>query len=260
VENLTPNEDGFPGLQEPFVPPTINLHIILDVSPSMVERWPQTLSGLNEYMYSLRKDQKDNNQDYQVTMTTFSDHVEKIYDRVVLDKLPTFSSQNLSPYGSGTALYRAIHETLTPINETGPVLVVIITDGEDNSSTRTDQDLADKLIADRQKLGNYTYAYLGVAKEAWGNTVRMARSANLFRGASSNNMDAAAYTAAVFDASSKGLAGSTLRYSRAMRSNAVRHAPQASMNVSKFFDDTPDETPESPATAISNAQGWESGK
>ena len=254
------NEDGFPGLQEEFVPPTINLHVILDVSPSMVDRWPQTLSGLNEYMYSLRKDQQDNNQDYEVSMTAFSSSAEKIYDRVVLDKIPTFSSKNLSPYGSGTALYKAIHETLTPIDKTGPVLVVIITDGEDNQSTRTDQDLADKVLADRQALGNYTYAYLGVAKEAWGNTARLARSGmSLFR--SSNNMLDSAYTAAVYDASSKGLAGSTLRYSRAMRSNAVRHAPQASMNVSKFFDETPDETPaDSPATAISNAQGWESGK
>ena len=256
------NEDGFPGLQEEFVPPTINLHVILDVSPSMVERWPQTLSGLNEYIYSLRQDQKDNNQDYEVSMTTFSDHVEKIYDRVVLDKLPTFSSKNLKPYGSGTALYRAIHETVTPIDKTGPVLVVIITDGEDNCSTRIDQDVADKVLADRQKLGNYTYAYLGVAKEAWGNTVRLSRSS--FLGATSRNMAASDYSAAVFDGSSKGLAGSTLRYSRAMRSSAMSHAPQASMNVAKFFDDntdTPEETPvDSPATAISNAKGWESGK
>lgn len=257
-----PNEDGFPGLQEPFVPPTINLHIILDVSPSMEERWPQTLSGLNEYMYSLRKDQQDNNQDYQVTMTTFSNQVEKIYDRVVLDKLPTFSSKNLSPYGSGTALYKAIHQTLTPIDVTGPVLVVIITDGEDNQSTMTDQETADKVLTERQKLGNYTFAYLGVAKEAWGNVARF-RSAQSFLGATSRNITAAAYDSSLYDASAKGLAGSTLRYSRAMRSNAVRHAPQASMNVSKFFDDTPNpDNPvdSSPACATSNADGWQTGK
>lgn len=251
--------DGFPGLQEPFVAPTINLLMILDVSPSMEDRWPQTISGLNEYFASLRKDQKDNEQDYKVTIVTFSNRVETIYDGVVLDKIPTFTEKNLSPYGSGTALYKAIVETLTPVNETGPVLVVIVTDGEDNSSTRDHQDTALKLIDDRQKLGNYTYAYLGVAKEAWGTTARV----SAFRGASSNNVSADANLMSLYAASdSKSLTGSTLRYSRAMRSASMTNhsagAPVVSMNVSKFFDDTEGDVTSdesSPACATSNATG-----
>lgn len=257
------NEDGFPGLQEPFVAPTINLSIILDVSPSMEERWSQTLSGINEYLGSLRKDQQENEQDYKVTMITFSNRVDKIYDNVVLDALPTFTEKNLRPTGSGTALYKAIHETITPISETGPVLIVIITDGEDNQSSSTDQHLADTVLTERQKLGNYTYAYLGVAKEAWGNAARLHTAGAMLRG-SSVNMNSRDYSASIYDSSSKGLAGSTVRYSKMMRHNeAARRVgvSSVSMSVTNFFDENAD-APAVTATKIpdSDIPGWQTGK
>lgn len=224
------NEDGLPGLQEAFVPPTIHLHLILDVSPSMHSRWSQTISGLNEYLDSLREDQKANAQPYKVTMTTFSAEIEAPYKEVELDSLPTFTETNLRPHGYGTALYDAVGPTVEKITTAEPVLVVIITDGEENSSRKWDSERLSKLMDVRQAAGNYTYAYLGVAKEAWGNAARM--GSGLMK--SANNVATEDYDKSLYAGGSRSLASMTCSYSATMRSNSVR--PGAALNVPQFFD------------------------
>lgn len=202
----------------------IHLHLILDVSPSMRGRWTQTLSGLNEYLDSLRADQKDNNQDYKVSMTTFSADITHLHKDVELDTLPTFTRDNLSPEGNGTALYDAIGPEIEAISTTEPILVLIITDGEENSSIEWDKAKLATLMDARAKLGNYTYAYLGVAKEAWGNATKMGKTV----AASSSNISAEKYGAGTYAS----LAGLTRSYSANMRvANASGHA----MSVSNFF-------------------------
>lgn len=204
--------------------PIINLHLVLDVSPSMESRWPQTISGLNEYVDSLRADQAKEGQDYRVTMTTFSEKVKTLYKEVTLDTIPKFEEDTFRPNGSGTALYDACGSTMEAINTSEPVLVVIITDGGENSSRNWDRTKLSTLMDTREKLGNYTYAYLGIAKEAWGNAMHM--GAGMHR--NSNNMAASAYGAETY----KGLVGSTVSYSASMRSS---RASGQSCNVSSFW-------------------------
>jgi len=227
-----PEQDGFPGLQEPFTPKPIHLHLILDVSPSMRKRWDQTLSGLNEYFDSLRQDQKTNDQPYVVTVTTFSADSHTPFEGVELDTIPTFTEKNLSPHGWGTALYDACGPTIEKINTDDPVLVMIVTDGEENSSRKWDETRLSKLMEERSKLGNYTYAYLGVAKEAWGNAAKMGAAVTR----SASNMSAQDYGAGTYH----DLAGQTVMYSRSMRNNSVlKSAGQnVSMSVDNFFDQT----------------------
>lgn len=238
--------DDIRGLHEAFVPVTIHLHLILDVSPSMKTRWSQTISGLNEYLDSLRKDQADNDQPYKVTITTFSATVKKIYDEVELDNIPTFTEVNFQPSGYGTALYDAVGKTVTDIKEDGPVLIVILTDGEENSSAKWNETKVSTLLDERQKLGNYTYAYLGVAKEGWGNAATMG---NAIKG-SSRNTTAGAYGASTYTLGANSLASRTCSFSSVMRSNTAAGGPAggAPMSVSQFFDDSVDETPEDSKT------------
>lgn len=202
----------------------IHLHVILDVSPSMISRWSQTVSGLNEYIDSIRKDQEDNSQPYKVTFTTFSSNVNKIYDEVDLDSIPKFNEKKFKPEGSGTALYDAVGTTVNAINTNEPVLVVIITDGEENTSQSWNETKVSDLMDKRQALGNYTYAYLGVAKEAWGNATTMGVAVTR----SSNNLQDSQYGASTYSL----LGTLTQSYSSSMRSNSVSgHA----MSVSSFW-------------------------
>lgn len=238
---IRPNEEGFPGLQEELDPLPIHLYIILDVSPSMRTRWTQTISGLNEYLDGLRQDQKENDQPYKVSMIHFSADVEAVYNEVELDTLPTFTTKNLQPHGSGTALYDAIGPTVKAINTTEPTLIVIITDGEENSSTKWDESKVNTLLDERKKLGNYTYAYLGVAKEAWGNAVKVQAF-----GASACNLTANEYNAgqtfnsALLGTMQGGLVGATRSYSANMRSARLT---KSALNVVNFYNQPDSTTP-----------------
>lgn len=202
--------------------PTINLHVILDYSTSMTSRWKQTVSGLNEYFGSLRQDENP----YKVSMYTFglSNELVVRYSEASLDQIEKFSEITLYPNGRGTALWSAVANVLKPINTKEPVLVVIITDGDDNSSINDDEKLANELIDSRTKAGNYTFAYLGVAKEAWGNAFR-----NAVLQQSSMNLQEAQYDIGTF----KSLAGCTRSYSHTMTSNSSLNGAQ--MSVSCFF-------------------------
>lgn len=236
--------DGVPGL---LAVPTIHLHLILDVSPSMRTRWPQTISGLNEYMDAIRKDQSDNDQPYRVTMTTFSADVETPYNNVELDSIPKFTNENLQPHGWGTALYDAIGPTVQAIDTTEAVLVVIITDGEENSSQNWDSDKLTKLMDERQARGNYTYAYLGVSKEAWGNAAKIGSTVTR----SMSNITADAYNTGTYTGTEKSLGTRTVAYSAMMRSNS---AMGAALNVNNFFeDDIPTQTNDVLTTLINSA-------
>lgn len=212
--------------------PTIHLHIILDISPSMAARWSQTIGGLNEYIAGLRNDEAK----YLVTITQFGlEHeVQDLYTDADLDSVSKFDEKNFQPNGHGTALWGAVGKSLTKINTNDPVLFVVITDGEENSSATFTSADVNKLIEDRQKLGNYTFAYLGVAKEAWGNEAKVRAFA-----ASSQNMTAQDYDIGTY----RSLTTLTSSYSCNMIKNA---SVGAAMNVQNFFSPThtADETDE----------------
>lgn len=223
--------------------PTIHLHLILDVSPSMDVRWPQTLSGLNEYFDTLRKDQAAEGQPYRVTMTTFSKNVTTLYDNVVLDVIPRFTEDNLSPYGWGTALWDAVGETVTKIETTEPVLVVVLTDGDENSSSIWDRQKVSTLMDAREKMGNYTYAYLGVTKEAWANSTAM--GAGMLR--NSANTVASDYGIGTYTK----LAAATTSYTRGMRSMKSAGLEANHMNIASFWSVTPTQITDEDLDAVS---------
>ena len=237
---------------DPVASPTIHLNILLDISTSMYSRWHQTISGLNEYIESLRLD--DHN--YKVTITEFGleNEVRDLCSEADLDKVPHFDGTSYQPHGRGTALWGAVGITLKKVNTTEPVLFVVITDGEENSSHTWNQDSVNTLIAERQKLGNYTFAYLGVAIEAWGNASAVAAFA-----ASSCNLQSSDYSSDTY----KGLATLTRSYSRTMSVNSAHGGP---MNVACFYsqpqDGTSDESVDNVLshsnTAASTQSGWKS--
>jgi len=202
--------------------PTIHLHLLIDVSTSMISRWSQTISGLNEYIDALRQDPNP----YKLTITEFGleNEVVDLYTDADLDQVQKFDHVSFYPHGRGTALWSAVGLTLSKVQTGGPVLFVVITDGEDNSSHQYGSDTVNTLIEERKKLGNYTFAYLGVAKEAWGQEAKVRAFA-----ASSQVMTQDAYGIDTY----KGLAACTRSYSATMTSNAsLGHA----MHVNSLFD------------------------
>ena len=127
------------------------IHFILDRSGSMYEIIHDTIGGFNSFI----KQQKDNmNKDYEIldnngnsikqkTNIYFSlyqfDHVYRIcYKNKIISDVEDLNYDTFIPRGQ-TALFDAIGITVSKIkkiNEDDNIIVVILTDGEENCSKK----------------------------------------------------------------------------------------------------------------------------
>jgi predicted glutamine amidotransferase len=142
---------------------TTNLTIILDKSGSMDSVRDATISGLNEYIESLAKDGNH----YHVNLTLFDTEVSHPWRNEAMGGLKLTEGM-YRPVGM-TALYDAVCSTLKKIKPSEDVkqIVVIMTDGQENSSKEyTEKDMK-KLVEERQKLGNYTFVFMGANQDAY---------------------------------------------------------------------------------------------
>lgn len=148
----------------------VHVAVILDESGSMESCRDKTIQGYNEYLHGLRQ----SGVPYLVTLTKFDasagDPTCRIaYRNKAISDAPTLSRDTYTPRGS-TPLYDAIGETIKTVDKEAnghPVLVIILTDGEENSSHEYTAESVKDLIAAREKNGNWTFVYLGANQDAW---------------------------------------------------------------------------------------------
>lgn len=141
---------------------TTNLYIILDKSGSMGNTERATLSGINEYLQTLAKDGNH----YHVTLTLFDTVVTKLWKSRVLDKDLKLTPEQYSP-GGMTALYDAVCSTLKNVSDEGKNLVVIMTDGFENSSKEYRRTDMKRIINDLQATDRWTFVYMGANQDAY---------------------------------------------------------------------------------------------
>lgn len=163
------------GKQEAQIGKRIKVALVLDETGSMMAVKSQTISGVNEYLDGL---QADKDTEYLVTLTAFSEpytYKERVRERYHLlppDRAGRLSEKNYAPNGN-TPLYDAIGVTIRSMEAMeadaarDPVLMVIVTDGEENASKEFDLAGVKKLIAEKEKQGNWTFVYLGANQDAW---------------------------------------------------------------------------------------------
>lgn len=142
----------------------INL-IIADESGSMSVIRDTTLAGLNETITTCQKMQeKFPTMEQRITLITFdSNHTKVIFDNIPALKAKPLSQKDYVP-GAATPLYDAIGQAITKTyaqtEKTDNVLVTILTDGEENSSTEFDLKMVKRLI-DKQKELGWTFTFIG---------------------------------------------------------------------------------------------------
>lgn len=142
----------------------INL-IIADESGSMSVIRDTTLAGLNETITTCQKMQeKFPTMDQRITLITFdSNHTKVIFDNIPALEAKPLSQKDYVP-GAATPLYDAIGQAITKTyaqtEKTDNVLVTILTDGEENSSTEFDLKMVKRLI-DKQKELGWTFTFIG---------------------------------------------------------------------------------------------------
>jgi hypothetical protein len=76
-----------------------------------------------------------------------------------------------------TPLYDAVVETVeklaTTVNKDQPALVVIMTDGQENSSTLHDQDCLKDLIGKLKEKNNWTFTFMGANQDSWATAMNL---------------------------------------------------------------------------------------
>ena len=141
--------------------------IILDESGSMGEIKSATIRGCNEIVETIKDVEKRfPEQKHFISFVTFNGKgIKEILWNEEVSKLKPISEKVYHPAMS-TPLYDAIGNSLSrlkedlPDNVTCNVLVTILTDGEENSSSTYSHAEVKKLI-DELKTKSWTFAYIG---------------------------------------------------------------------------------------------------
>lgn len=165
---------------------SVEIVMVLDETGSMERNKKATVDSVNEFIISQKKVEGSCN----LTLYTFSDYVNytsdgentpirKIIESKDISEVELISEDSYDPYGM-TNLYDAIGVAIKETeknNKSKNVLVVIITDGEENSSKEYNIDTIKEMISKKQKDG-WTFVYLGANQDAWSVGSKMGLSAN----------------------------------------------------------------------------------
>lgn len=149
------------------------INFLLDETGSMLPRKNDVIKGFNDYIHSLRQE-KEEGRGILFTLTKFNSSIDIqiSYLAKSIEEVPDLTDNSYTP-NSGTPLFDAIGETIRQLDkflkeEKGKpgVLFVIMTDGEENASTKFNKDKITKIIRDRENDG-WTFVYLGADQNAW---------------------------------------------------------------------------------------------
>ena len=146
------------------------ISFVQDRSGSMSSVWEETLSGFKTYVEKLQSD-KDADVEYIFSLTTFDTQIETPYLGVPIAKVDGGELKKYGPRGL-TALYDAVGKTLQAHDDDKSInfesaIVVIVTDGQENSSREWSKTALHAAIDERIKRGNWTFTYLGTQPETW---------------------------------------------------------------------------------------------
>ena len=146
------------------------LIFILDRSGSMGGLESDTIGGFNATI----NDQKTLEEETRVTTILFDNFFEILHDRIDLQNLPTLTEKDYFVRGS-TALYDAVALGINKIvnvqkqtkqdGRADKVIMVIITDGYENSSRETNAAMLHKMI-DGCKKDGWEFLFLGADIDA----------------------------------------------------------------------------------------------
>lgn len=149
--------------------------IILDESGSMSSIRKATIEGLQGIFATIRDGMEQfPDQDHSVSLISFSgSDIKEILWKAPVNKIPKGFENKYRP-GGGTPLYDAIGSSLKKLSNTVAglssdsynVLVTILTDGEENSSTKYSYSQVKALI-DELQTGPWTFAFIGAGLDAY---------------------------------------------------------------------------------------------
>jgi Mg-chelatase subunit ChlD len=154
--------------------PTVHIHFLLDRSGSMASMAADVIGGFNGFLASQRALPGRS----RMTLVQFDtgDPFEVLTDGLGLDRVRGLSHRTFQPRG-GTPLWDAVGDLVTRASVRAEqrralgkaaeeTVVVVYTDGEENSSTRFGGDDIRRLVGAKQEEG-WTFIFLGAGLDAY---------------------------------------------------------------------------------------------
>lgn len=150
--------------------PTTHVLMIVDMSGSMQDLAADVRGGFNTYVADLRK---DDDAKYRLTVTLFDTEFIPLCVAAKLKDVPKLTPKNYYARGM-TALIDAVGKTVAEFEAKTPdladgdrVLVVVQTDGQENSSREFRTEQIAELIKTREATGKWSFVFLGAGPDAW---------------------------------------------------------------------------------------------
>ena len=148
--------------------------LIMDESGSMSYIADQALNGANETLQTIREAQQENPDDHQmITFVTFDTGARRHFVRTIIDtekieNVKDLTPDQYQPYG-GTPLYDAMGFSITALRELvkkgDHVLVTVITDGFENSSSHYTAEMIKELVDSLSGQG-WVFTYIGANQDS----------------------------------------------------------------------------------------------
>jgi hypothetical protein len=150
-------------------------HLILDRSGSMNSCIEQTVDGVNQQIERIKEvSARFPEQELITSLTLFNNQITPVWTRLRSDQLRQITFADYKPDGM-TALLDAVGTTIHEIQKStgteleadeASVVVVIITDGYENSSREYTHEQVASLVRELEMTGKWTFSYIGATLDA----------------------------------------------------------------------------------------------
>lgn len=150
-------------------------HFVLDKSGSMSNCRETTVNGFNSQLDTIKDLQKEfPDQEFEVSLTTFDNYVEHVQSHVNIEKFDNLKLSKYCPNG-GTALLDGIGMSINQIrianetkiiNDEMSVVVVILTDGMENTSREFTYHQIARTIEELEATEKWNFTFLGADIDA----------------------------------------------------------------------------------------------
>ena len=155
---------------------TTHVLLVVDRSGSMSGSENDVIGGINGYVDGLRG---ASDSTFSVTLALFDHEYVALCAAAPLDDVPAMSHDNYRVRGT-TALRDAIGKTILEfeervrtLGEDDKVLLVVNTDGEENSSREITAERVRQMITEREASGKWACVFLGADMDAWATSAGM---------------------------------------------------------------------------------------
>ena len=127
---------------------------VIDESGSMNTKIDQTISGFSEFMQKMVRDHSE----ASLTLIKFNDRITTVYTNKPVTQVQSLDIETYTPHGM-TALYDAVGEAAKLLSDE-QTIVVIITDGEENSSKNYTNDEIKTIIKHLEATEKWSFIFL----------------------------------------------------------------------------------------------------